>query len=87
MEETRVSTFPSSLGKTLKQLITLTVLAFAIVGSAAAQSSSSTNAKHTAPSRDKGMAPISSPEPVTMIALAGGSAAAVGLAARRRKKK
>lgn len=31
--------------------------------------------------------PVSSPEPITMIALAGGAAAAGGLAHRRRNKK
>lgn len=63
----------------LKNLLSVAVVLGLFAGALAAQQSPIT--PQQVPN------PVSSPEPITMLALAGGAAAAGGLAYRRRKSK
>jgi hypothetical protein len=62
----------------MKFLLVPAILAFLVAGSIAAQNPSSTGVRNV---------PVSSPEPMTMLALAGGVGAALGLSKRRNKNK
>lgn len=66
----------------MKTIFGITLIALFAIGPLSAQRTSSGNTG----ARGQNSTPMNSPEPITMIALAGG-AAAVGVAARRRKKK
>ncbi|MGB0952237.1 MAG: PEP-CTERM sorting domain-containing protein [Planctomycetota bacterium] len=72
----------------MKNLIAIASIALIAIAPLAAQhaTASSSHNKAGSPS-GAAQVPISSPEPITMIALAGGAAAAGGLASRRRKNK
>ncbi|MHC4380195.1 MAG: PEP-CTERM sorting domain-containing protein [Planctomycetota bacterium] len=79
-------TLMSSSESILKTIYILSLLAVFAISPLAAQQHSASGAQNTRPHSAKGGVPVSSPEPITMIALAGGAAAAGGLASRRRKK-
>lgn len=66
----------------MKTIFCFTLIALFAIGPLSAQRTSAGKAG----ARSQDSTPMNSPEPITMIALAGG-AAAVGFAARRRKKK
>jgi hypothetical protein len=67
----------------LKSLVVIT-LAFGLLG-AALSAQQAPQGGYTPPTR--GASPTNSPEPITMMVLAGGAAAAGALAHRRRKNK
>ncbi|MFK5956131.1 MAG: PEP-CTERM sorting domain-containing protein [Planctomycetota bacterium] len=68
----------------MKNIIALVLLAAFAVSPLAAQHATAGAGK--AGARQNNSVPMSSPEPITMIALAGGAAAAGAFAGRRRKK-
>lgn len=71
----------------MRQALILTALAVLALGPiAVAQQAAAHSGPNNAPIQSTSV-PVSSPEPITMIALAGGAAAAGGLAHRRRKRK
>ena len=69
----------------MKTILSLTLIAAFAISPLAAQHASSSPGKAGA-GRAHNSVPMNSPEPITMIALAGGAAAAGGLAGRRRRK-
>lgn len=68
----------------MKIIFALTLIAAFAVSPLAAQHSTTSAGQSGA--RSNNSVPMNSPEPITMIALAGGAAAAGGLAGRRRRK-
>lgn len=70
--------------KSVKIIFALTLIAAFAVSPLAAQHASASSGQ--AGARGNNSVPMNSPEPITMIALAGGAAAAGGLAGRRRRK-
>ena len=69
----------------MKIILALTVIAALAVSPLAAQHASTSGSGQTN-ARGANSVPMNSPEPITMIALAGGAAAVGGLAGRRRRK-
>jgi len=73
----------------MRNAFILSIVAILVLGPmAAAQQSSAVRGNNLQNANSAGtQVPVSSPEPITMIALAGGAAAAGGLAHRRRNRK
>lgn len=73
----------------MRKAFILSILAILVLGpTAVAQQANATRGNSLQNATSAGTpVPVSSPEPITMIALAGGAAAAGGLAHRRRNRK
>jgi hypothetical protein len=73
----------------MRKAFLFSIVAILVLGPmAAAQQSSAVRGNNLQNANSAGtQVPVSSPEPITMIALAGGAAAAGGLAHRRRNRK
>jgi hypothetical protein len=70
----------------LKYILTLSTVILLAAGPLVAQQAQSTNGGAGAQSHGAATL-VSSPEPITMLALAGGAGAALGMAKRRRNRK